>query len=144
MLPTLSGEFTVVADPDLSFTQDGKAVARVRLVANSRKKQGDEWVDDKTLWMRGTAFGKIAENIVESVTQGTRVVVTGRLVTDEWKDKDSDQKRQATALLIDKFGLDLMFDPARPVKGERKAEPSKAQPDNPWGGDTASSDEPPF
>lgn len=142
MLPQLHGEFTVVADPDLRFAPSGQAIARVRLVANSRKKGDDgEWTNDKTLWMRGTAFGKIAENIAESVEQGTRVVVTGRLVTDEWKDKDTDQPRQATALLIDKFGIDLMFDPAKSMKGEKKAAPQQTQ-DNPWG--EAVPEEPPF
>lgn len=141
MLPTLSGEFTVVADPELKFAPSGQAIARVRLVANSRKKndQTGEWENDKTLWMSGTAFGKTAENIAESVERGTRVVVTGRLQTDEWEAKDGGGKRSATALIIDKFGLDLMFDPAKHQRGEAKAAEKKA--DNPW---DAADSEPPF
>jgi len=138
-LPTLSGEFTVVADPELKFAAgSGNAVCRVRLVANSRKKNDSgEWVDDKTLWMSGTAFGNLAKNIAESVTKGSRVVVTGRLVTDEWE-KDG-QKKTATALLIDKFGVDLMFDPAKSYKLEAGGTQSSAA--DPWG---APQDEPPF
>lgn len=142
MLPQLHGEFTVVADPELRFAQSGNAVARVRLVANSRKKNDEgEWVDDKTLWMTGSAFGKLAENMVESVQKGSRVVVAGRVVTDEWTD-DAGEKQARTALLIDKFGVDLMFDPAKSVKAEKKAETQGAQKDDPWkGGDDT---DPPF
>jgi single-strand DNA-binding protein len=140
-LPQLSGEFTVVADPELKFGQgSGTAVARVRLVANSRKlnKETNEWEDADTLWMTGTAFGRLAENIAESVTKGSRVVVQGRLKTDSWE-KDG-QKKSATALTIDKLGVDLMFDPARSYK---KDEQGGSQPSaNPWEG--PSSDAPPF
>lgn len=137
-LPTLAGEFTVVADPELKFAQSGQAIARVRLVANSRRKNdAGEWENDKTLWMSGTAFGKTAENIAESCTKGTRVMVIGRLETSEWQDKDSGQKRSATGLIIDKFGLDLMFDPAH---HQRQDQPSQQSSGSPW----ASSDEPPF
>lgn len=146
MLPTLHGEFTVVADPELHFAQSGKAIANVRLVANSRKKNdAGEWVDDKTVWVRGSAFGKVAENIVESVQQGSRVMVTGRLVTDEWPDKDTGEKRSRTGLLIEKFGVDLMFDPARSMKREAQ-QAQAAQKNDPWkeGGGKADSEEPPF
>jgi single-strand DNA-binding protein len=131
-LPILTGEFTVVADPELKFSQDGKARARVRLVANSRKQVGGEWQNDKTLWRAGTAFGKVAENIAESVTKGSRVIVTGRLETSEWE-KDG-EKKSATSLIIDKFGLDLMFDPAHHQKAERQ---QSSGTNNPWGSDDA-------
>lgn len=139
-LPTIAGEFTVAADPDLKFAaESGKAVARVRLVANSRKKEGDQWVDDKTLWMSGTAFGTTAENIAESIVRGSQVNVIGRLQTDEWQDKDTGQKRSATALVIDSIGLSLRFDPAKKVE---KAQGEKAAANDPW--QAAGSDEPPF
>jgi len=146
-LPTLSGEFTVASDPELRFTPSGKAVADVLLVANSRTKNDQgEWVDDKTLWMRGSAWGQVAENIAESCEKGSKVSVIGRVVTDEWKDKDSGEKKSKTALLIDSIGLALRFDPAKSVKTERKeGETQQAQPSqqNPWKGEAAS-DEPPF
>lgn len=139
-LPVLSGEFTVVADPELKFAQSGQAIARVRLVSNSRKRneQTNEWENDKTLWMSGTAFGKVAENIAESVTKGSRVMVIGRLETQEWEAKDGGGKRTATALIIDKFGLDLIFDPAHHQKREQQAQQPAGG--SPW----ASDDQPPF
>ena len=62
-LPTVTGEFRVVEDPELRFSPNGVAVGTVRLVASSRKKneQTDEWEDDKILWVTGTAFKQFAE-----------------------------------------------------------------------------------
>jgi single-strand DNA-binding protein len=140
-LPQLSGEFTVVADPELKYSQgeNPMALARVRLVANSRKKVDGEWIDDKTLWMSGTAFGKVAENIAESVVKGSRVVVIGRLHTEEWE-KDGN-KRSATALIIDKFAIDLMFDPAKSYKRDAPQQGGN-QSSDPWG--PSDNDAPPF
>jgi single-strand DNA-binding protein len=123
----------------LKFGQSGKAVARIRLVANSRKKNEDgEWVDDKTLWMTGTAFDKQAENVAESLAKGDLVVVSGRLQTDEWEANDgTKRKRTATTLVIDSIGPSLRWDAQHKVQAA-----SQRTDDNPWGAPDAS--EPPF
>ena len=147
MLPSLTGEFRVVEDPTLKFAASGIAVGSIRLVANSRKKVNDEWVDDKVLWIKGTAFKQQAENMAESLSKGDLAIVTGRLVTEEWE-KDG-EKRQATALLIDHIGPSIAYKVARPETTERKAaapavtETAAAPASDPWAA-TAQGDEPPF
>jgi len=97
----------MVDDPDLRFSPQGKAVARLRLVANDRKKEGDQWVDGDTLWINATVFGKPAENAAESLKKGDLVVVTGRLRTESWE--SDGQKKSAIVLIADQVAADLTF-----------------------------------
>lgn len=140
-LPQVSGEFTLVADPELKFAASGTAVAKVRLVANSQKKNDEtgKWDNDKTVWLRGVAFKKQAENIAESFAKGDLVMVTGRLQTEEWE-KDDGTKGQAYTVLIDSIGASVRWDPAKRIKAERSSAGSTAS-DNPW---ESSSDDIPF
>lgn len=143
MLPVLSMEGRVVADPELRFSQSGMPVLRLRIVASSRKKNDEtgEWEDDKTLWMGVTAFRKLAENCAESLAKGDLVLVTGRLQTEEWE-KDG-EKRSEVRLLADTIGPSLAFKTAQILDGvsgqQKKAE---AAPEG--GAAPAQQDEPPF
>lgn len=148
-LPQVFGEFRVVADPELRFTPSGKAVGNVRLVANSRKKEGEEWVDDKVVWLNGSIWDREAENMVESIERGMLVEVRGRLETREWE-KDG-EKRQSTEIKIDSISPSLKYATAKVSKVERTggsapaAEPkAEAAPvEDPWA-TPPPGDEPPF
>jgi single-stranded DNA-binding protein len=50
------------------------------------------------LFIRGTAFKEHAENIAESLSIGSEVLITGRLKTDQWQDKTSGGKRLSMVL----------------------------------------------
>lgn len=155
MLPTVFGEFRVVADPELRFTPSGKAVGNVRLVANSRKKnEAGEWVDDKVVWLNGTIWEQPAENMVESIEKGSLVEVRGRLETREYEDREGN-KRQSFDLLLDSITPSIKYATAKVTKVERSGGTSgssgggaaapAAPPEDPWASVTpAASDEPPF
>lgn len=139
-LPTISGQFRLVDDPTLKFAQSGTAVARLRLVANSRKKVNDEWVDDKVCWLSANAFGKTAEHLAESVGKGSLITVTGRMETQSWEAQDG-TKRSDHVLIIDSVGADLAFDSYQKVEAQQQGSGGNADP---WGNSAASSDEPPY
>ena len=67
----------VTRDPELRFTQGGMAVASFGLAWNKRKQDGEEEVS----FFDVTCFRSLAENVAESITKGTRVVITGTLST---------------------------------------------------------------
>lgn len=144
MLPKVSGEFRVVADPELRFSQSGMAICTMRIVANSRKKnEAGEWVDDKVCWLRLTAFKKLAENIVETLKRGDLCFVEGRLQTEEWEDRETHEKKSSMSLVADLVGPSLAYKPARIL--EAQAQAASAPPaDDPWGTPSSQSDEPPF
>lgn len=146
MLPIVHGEFKIAQEPQMSFTPSGVAMLRLLLVSNSRKKEGDQWVDDKTCWLRATAWRSVAEHAAESLQKGDLVVVTGRMHTDEWE--QDGQKRSAMALNIEEIGAALRFNAHRKIEAERQTSSSSAPASSGSSGDPwatgSSTDEPPF
>lgn len=140
MLPTVSGEFRLVADPELVFARTGTPIARMRVVASSRKKDDEgNWVDDKTCWLSAVAFKKVAENVADSFAKGDLVLVNGRLQTEDYEDKDGN-KRQSYTVVVDTIGPSLAFNPASSVKAERAAKADDKG--DPWTSQTT--EDPPF
>lgn len=143
-LPTLNGTARLIDAPELRFSPGGKAVVRVRLAFNARRKdqQSGEWVDGDSFFIDGKAFERAAENIAESLDKGMEVVVSGRLKTEKWETKDG-EKRSAPALLIDSIGPSLRFATAAVTKaggsGSGRQEYAQARPrqapgsGDPWG-----------
>ena len=58
----LTGNLT--RDPELRSTNSGLPVCSLRVACNTRRKQGDEWVD-KPNYFDVTVFGKQGENVAE-------------------------------------------------------------------------------
>lgn len=143
MLPHISMECRAGADPELRFSASGVAVAKIRVVASSRKKEGDSWVDDKSCWLNVTCFKKTAENLVESIKKGDLLMVEGRLELQEWE-KDG-EKKQAYAVLADTIGPSLAFKGAKIIDTDSQSSgggrPAAAADNDPWAG---GNDEPPF
>src|SRR5690606_41729268 len=109
-LPTLHGVGRLTADPEMRFSPSGTAVCSLNLAFNSKRKdESGQWVDDKVFFVRGTLFRQEAENAAETYSRGMEVVVSGRLQTDQWEDKETGQKRSATSMLIDSIGPSTKF-----------------------------------
>jgi single-strand DNA-binding protein len=161
-LPNVNGEFRAAADPELRFTPSGKAVATLRAVASSRRKnpETEEWEDDKTFWTKVTIWGQTAENVVESIGKGDLfLIANGRGETEEWEDKEG-QKRVGINVTANEIGPSLNWQTAKVVRaqrsqgqGQQQAPPQQQQggqwgqqQSDPWqtGGGGAPSDEPPF
>lgn len=146
MLPVAGEEFRIATDPNLSFTPSGIATLRLTLVTNSRKKVGDEWVDDKVLWVRGTVWRDMAQHAAETLEKGMLVIVTGKFHTDEWE--QDGQKRSALAMNIENIGPSLRWNAFRKIEAERAAAPAAAPASSGSSGDPwasgGSDSEPPF
>ncbi|MGW9447033.1 single-stranded DNA-binding protein [Bacillus mobilis] len=107
-LPNLTVTARLVDAPEIKWSQSGTAIAKLRLVSNSRRKnpQTDQWEDGDTWWGRGTAFARTAEAIAEANLQkGDLVTVRGEIKTDQWE-KDG-QKRSADEVIIREIGRAL-------------------------------------
>lgn len=75
---------------------------RVASTRRLRDPRSGEWSDGQTLWFTVKSFRAGARHVAESLAQGDPVVVTGRLSTEEWTDKEGKDRWQ---LVIDAHGV---------------------------------------
>lgn len=165
---TVVGNLT--GDPELRFTPSGAAVASFTVASTPRTldKQTNEWKDGDTLFLRCSIWRQAAENVAESLTRGTRVIVQGRLKQRSYETKEG-EKRTVVELDVEEIGPSLKTATAKVNKTTRQGaggggyspapagganggygggQAGGATQDDPWasGGGSAGgwSDEPPF
>ncbi|MGE9808381.1 single-stranded DNA-binding protein [Janibacter sp. G1551] len=116
---TIIGNIT--GDPELRFTPSGAAVANFTVASTPRQfdRNSNEWKDGETLFMRCSVWRDAAENVAESLQRGTRVIVSGRLVSRSWEDKESGQKRSVMEMQVDEVGPSLRYATAKVNKTQR-------------------------
>lgn len=91
----LMGRLT--ADPNVNYTQDGKAIARFTLAVDRRIKQdGGQNADFITC----VSFGRTAEFIEKYAKKGTKFVIDGRIQTGSYTNKDN-QKVYTTDVVVE-------------------------------------------
>ncbi|RAS59515.1 single-strand binding protein [Lentzea atacamensis] len=160
----MAGETTITvvgnltADPELRFTQSGAAVASFTIASTPRNfdRQSGEWKDGDTLFLRCNVWRQVAENVAESLTKGTRVLVEGRLKQRSFENKEG-QKVTVVELDVDEIGPSLRYATAKVNKvsrnggqgggfGGQQPQGGGAPADDPWGAAPANagSGEPPF
>lgn len=116
---TLIGNLT--ADPELKFTTQGTALVSFRIASSDRRKnaQTGEWEDGDTTFLRVTAWRQLAENAAESLTKGDRVVITGRLKSRDYEDKDG-TKKTSYEIDADEVGVALSRGTAKQTRTARR------------------------
>ncbi len=116
---TVIGNLT--QDPELRFTPSGAAVANFTVASTPRfmDRQTNEWKDGETLFMRCSVWREAAENVAESLTRGARVIVSGRLKSRSWDDKETGAKRTTMELDVDEVGPSLRYATAKVNKTQR-------------------------
>ena len=115
---TVVGNLT--GDPELRFTPSGAAVANFTVASTPRTfdRQSNEWKDGDTLFMRCSIWREAAENVAESLTKGTRVIVTGRLVQRSYETREG-EKRTVVELQVDEVGPSLRYASAKVTRAQR-------------------------
>ncbi len=101
-------------DPELRYTPNGAALVKFG-VAVSRRAKDDatgQWKDVETNFFNVTAWRGLAENVAESLTQGSRVVVVGRLRTNQWETQEG-EKRSTIEIEAEEVGPSLKWATAK-------------------------------
>lgn len=141
------------SDAELRFISSGKAVANFTVASTPRifDKNANEWKDGQTLFLRCNIWGQPAEHVAESLTKGTRVIVTGRLKQRSYE-KDG-VNHTVIELEVDEVGPSLRYATATVNRTQRSGVQHGGgytpPADDPWssapvGGAGGYSDEPPF
>jgi single-strand DNA-binding protein len=139
MLPIVPLEGVVVGEPQIKFGESGKAMTRFRVKAADRRRTDDgKWEDAKVLWTTVTAFGPLAEHVMDSLVDGDQVLAIGKWSTAEWIDQ-AGNKRSAPQFDAMAVGAGLQFQPRRHSEGtmakhrDRPPSGQQAQAGNPDG-----------
>ena len=157
---TVIGNLT--GDPELRFTPSGSAVANFTIASTPRTfdRQSNDWKDGETLFLRCSVWRDAAENVAESLSRGSRVIVSGRLKSRTYDTKEG-EKRTVVELDVDEVGPSLRYATAKVNKVSRgsgsggfggvggSGSGGGAPVDDPWGsappaGSAPVDDEPPF
>jgi single-strand DNA-binding protein len=160
---TIAGN--LVDDPELRFTPSGQPVAKFRVASTPRflDKNTNEWKDGDSLFLTCNVWRQAAENVAESLTRGTRVIVSGRLRQRSYETKEG-EKRTVYEVEVDDVGPSLRNASAKVNKIVRNGSGGPGGPggggggrssggqggsgsgdSDPWASDSGSfSDEPPF
>ena len=144
-LPDITIAGTLVADPELRITPTGVSVANFTVAANDRRYDPAtrEWADKGATFLRCTLWRQAAENLAESLTKGTRVLVTGILRQREWETPEGD-KRYAFDVDVTEIGASLKWATVTVTKAACDTPTTGGSPGAGGGGDPWGGDPPPF
>jgi len=115
---TLCGNIT--REPELRFTPSGQPKANFGIAVNRRwqNRQTNEW-EEAVSFFNIVAWGSLGENASESLSKGSRVLVTGRLEQRSWETEDG-EKRSIVEVVADAIGPSLRCATAQVAKNDRK------------------------
>ena len=150
---SITGNLT--RDPELRFTPSGQATATFGVAVNRRwqNRQTSEW-EEAVSFFDVVCWGQLAENAAQSLTKGTRIVVSGRLDQRSWETPDH-ERRSKIEINADEVAPSLRWATASITKNERRAPEGvgagsygggagRTVPNEPPAGESAYYDEEPF
>ncbi|BCL23015.1 single-stranded DNA-binding protein [Streptomyces tuirus] len=105
---TIIGNLT--AEPELKFTDSGQALAKFTVASTPRTfdKDSGQWKDGTSTFFRCAAWRSLAEHVAESLTKGSRVVLSGRIRQHNWQTEQG-ENRSMLAVEVDDIGASLRF-----------------------------------
>ncbi|WP_295626376.1 single-stranded DNA-binding protein [uncultured Corynebacterium sp.] len=110
----------VVADPELRYTQSGAAVANFRVASTPRafNRDSGQWEDQDALFLTCNIWRDAAENVMESLSKGMRVIVQGRLRQRNYETREG-ERRTVYEIEVDEVGPSLKFASAQVTRNPR-------------------------
>jgi len=116
---------TLGKDVELRYTTGGRGVSSFSVATNRRWMKDNEW-QEETCWHNVTAWGELGENVAASLQKGNRVMVTGRLSTRSYDDREGN-KKYITEIIADNIGAELRFAQVTVARTERTGPSDREQ-----------------
>ena len=89
-------------DVELKYTPSGTAIAKFGLATNRRyKDKTTNETKQEVMFIDVTVFGRMAEVANQYLGKGKKVLIEGRLVLDQWTDKNG-QKRSKHSIAAER------------------------------------------
>jgi single-strand DNA-binding protein len=110
----------LVTDPELRVSHTGATIASFTVAANDCRYDpgAGAWVDKGATFLRCSIECQAAENVAQSLTKGTRVLVIGALRQRAWETTDGD-KRCAYEVDATEVGASLKWATVEIIKAPR-------------------------
>jgi single-strand DNA-binding protein len=141
MLPNITIEGRAVADPELRFTGNGKAVASLRVAASESKKDANgNWENGDKIFVNASIWEEAGEQVAEHIRKGDKVLVTGRLYQREYETTAGEKR---TSLEV-KFATVAKIVDAKKAARTTATTSAPSNTVDPWATAPTSQDEPPF
>jgi single-strand DNA-binding protein len=113
----------LVRDPESFATTTGTSLCKFTLASNRKYKDRED-----TVFLDCTTFGKTAEACFRYLRKGGMCLVTGRLTTETWQDKNTGQERSKLAVTVEEVEF-LLSSPQQYQQQQQKApQPQWQQP----------------
>lgn len=90
-------------DPEMRFSNGGMAILKFSIGDTSGKDE-----KKKTSWHDIVVFGDQAQNVVEHVKKGSRVMVMGRLSAETYEKKDG-TKAKKVEIIADEIAISVKY-----------------------------------
>ncbi|MDR0361394.1 MAG: single-stranded DNA-binding protein [Planctomycetota bacterium] len=87
-------------DPELRYTPQGTAVADLRLAVTTVRGRSGSERKEETLFIDCTVWDRQAETCSEYLSKGRPVLVEGRLIEDQWQDKETGERRSRIKIYV--------------------------------------------
>jgi len=87
-------------DPELRATKTGKSVCNFSLALNERWRDEAGVLKEKVTFVNCTAWAGLAEVIGNHTSKGARVLVEGKLHTEEYTDTRGSEERTISKLAV--------------------------------------------
>lgn len=97
---------------ELRYTQSGKAFVRFTVMENRRRRNAKgEWENGDTSFFNCVAWEQLAENVAAAINDfgSIRLVVTGRMEQQHWKDKETGQDRSGFEVTAEDVAMSLRW-----------------------------------
>lgn len=110
------GKGRLTRDPEVRYTQSGKAVASFTIACNRQMKKGSDGKQTAD-FINCVAWGGIAQTVSNYLTKGREVLVEGRLQTRSYEAKDG-SKRYVTEVVVSNLEFCGKREDTAPMAGQ--------------------------
>lgn len=97
----------LTADPELRVLNNSEYVVNFSIANTPKYFKDGEWRNHETMFLKCTAFGKMAQHIANSLSKGNRVVGIGNMRDRTWE--SNGEKKRVTEIVVEDIGPSLLF-----------------------------------
>lgn len=92
-------------DPEMHYSPSGDAICNFSIATTDSWKDKSGEKQQRTEWHNISMFGKLAEIAAEYLKKGSSVYIEGRIQTQKWMDKQTEEEKQRTQIVADRMQM---------------------------------------